>query len=96
MKKDSKTSLLLASVYIGISTIMLYTLYPTDPFSFEGIYDNIIYLILNLIVIPGQLLSWGFRYGGFESWTTELMLVSLSQLINLLLWWRIILYVKRK
>ena len=33
------------SVYIGISTIMLYSLYPSDPLSLEGIYDNIIYLL---------------------------------------------------
>jgi len=85
-----------ASIYIGFSTIMLYTLYPSDPFSCEGIYDNIIYWILSLFVIPGQLLSWGLRYGGFDSWTTELLLVCLSQLINLLIWWRLILYIKRK
>jgi hypothetical protein len=78
------------------STIMLYTLYPSDPFSFEGFYDNIIYVILSLLVIPGQLFSWGMRYGGFDSWTTELLFVSLSQLMNLLIWWKIILYVKRK
>jgi len=75
---------------------MLYTISPSDPFSFEGIYDNILYLILCLLVIPGQLLSWGLRYGGFESWTSELIFVSLSQLLNLIIWWRIILYFKRK
>lgn len=96
LKRDSKISLIWAVIYIGFSTIMLYTISPSDPFSFEGIYDNIIYWILSLLVIPGQLLSWGLRYGGFDSWTTELLLVGLSQLINLLIWWRIILYVKRK
>ena len=96
MKKDSKISLIWASIYVGFSTIMLYTIYPSDPFSFEGLYDNIIYLTLSLLVVPGQLLSWGLRYGGFDSWTTELMFVSLSQLANLLIWWKIILYVKRK
>lgn len=96
MKTDSKISLIWASIYVGFSTLMLYTLNPSDPFSFEGIYDNIIYWILSLLVIPGQLLSWGLRYGGFDSWTTELLFVSLSQLINLLICWRLILYVKRK
>ncbi|MEB2778658.1 hypothetical protein SYJ56_25335 [Algoriphagus sp. D3-2-R+10] len=75
---------------------MLYTLYPSDPFSFEGIYDNILYGILLLASLPGQLLSGGLRYGGIDSWTTELPLIGLSQTINLLIWWRLILYVKRK
>lgn len=96
LKKDSKNSLTYAALYIGFSTIMLYTLFPSDPFSFEGIYENNIYWIVTLLVMPGQLLSWGLRYGGFDSWVLELLFVALSQVINLLIWWRIILYIKRK
>lgn len=75
---------------------MLYTIYPSDPFAFEGIYDNLVYIFLSLLVIPGQLFSWVIRFGGVESWQMEMLLVSLSQIINLLIWWRIILYIKRK
>ncbi len=96
MKKDNKRSLILASIYVGFSTIMLYTLYPSDPFSFEFMRDNLVYLIMILIAIPGQLLSWGLRYGGFDSWYTELFYVSISQLFNLLMYWWLILYLKRK
>jgi len=53
-------------------------------------------MILSLLVLPGQLLSEGLRYAGFDSLITELLLVTLSQSINLVIWWRLILCVKRK
>ena len=96
LKKDSKEALLLAIIYVGISTILLYSMYPDDPFAFDWMRESLIYAFLNLIAIPGQLLSFGIRYGGVESIKTELLLVGISQLVNLLICWRIILYVKRK
>ena len=96
LKEDSKNALVVSIIYIAISTLMLYSIYPKDPFVFEGMHDNLIYTILSLLVIPGQLLSFGIRYGGVDSMYTELLLVGISQIVNILIWWRIILYVKRK
>jgi hypothetical protein len=96
LKKDSKNALLISIVYVGLSTILLYTISPKDPFAFDWMYDNLIYYLLMLLAIPGQLLSFGIRYGGSDSLTEELLLVGISQLVNILICWRIILYVKRK
>ena len=96
LKKDSKDALLLSIIYVGISTILLYSLYPNDPFAFEWMSESVIYAFLNLLAIPGQLLSFGIRYGGVDSLKTELLLVGISQIVNILVCWRIILYMKRK
>lgn len=96
MKQDSKKAFYFSIGYVGFATILLYSMYPSDPFAFEGLYDNFVYLILSLLAIPGQLLSWSIRFAGSDSVISELLLVLLSQLINVVIWWRIILYVKRK
>ena len=92
---DSQIALLTSILYIGLSTILLYSIYPSDPFSFEGIYENPLYFIFLICSFPGQLFSWGIRFGGSESIHVELLLVFLSQTLNVILWWRIFLYFRK-
>jgi len=96
LKRDSKIALYYSIGYVGLCTVLLYSIYPTDPFAFEGMNDNLFYLILNLLALPGQLFSWGIRFAGIDSEMSEFLLVILSQSINVVIWWRIILYFKRK
>ena len=84
MKQESKKALLYSVGYVGLSTVFLYSIYPSDPFAFEGLQNNIFYLILSLLAIPGQLFSWGIRYAGSESNEIELLLILTSQILNVL------------
>lgn len=93
---DSKIAFLASLLYVGISTIFLYSMYPSDPFSFEGIYENPLYFILLICSFPGQLFSWGIRFIGSESSQIELLLVFLIQILNVILWWRIFLYFRKR
>ncbi len=96
IRQDSKKALLYSIGYVSICTFFLYSMYPSDPFAFEGLYDNTFYLLLGLFAIPGQLFSAGIRFAGTDSILSETIFVIISQLINVLIWWRIILYIKRK
>ncbi|MFT4534981.1 MAG: hypothetical protein ACJA1A_002313 [Saprospiraceae bacterium] len=91
-KKKSNRALLYSIGYVGLSTIFLYSIYPSDPFSFDGLYDSVIYSIISLLVLPGQLFSWGIRFAGVEQSQTEFLMVIMSQIVNVFIWWRIILY----
>lgn len=86
---SSKKAFIYALIYISFSTIYLYSLYAKDPFYIPGLSDSIVYLILLLFTMPGQLLSWGIRYGGTDSELLEYTLVGISQCINLFIWWKI-------
>ena len=97
LRQGSKKALLYAVIYVSLCTILLYSIFPSDPFAFEGLYDNIFYLILSLFAIPGQLFSWGIRFSGTDSKLNEYILVFVSQLINVFIWWRIFfIFIKRK
>ncbi len=71
-------------------------MYPSDPFSIGGLRGNWFDIILALVTMPGQLFSWGIRFGGIELKEIELLVVFISQAINVIIWWRLILYVMRK
>lgn len=95
-KQESNKALLFSFLYVGFSTITLYSMYPSDPFSIGGLRGTEIDIIFALITMPGQLFSWGIRFGGMESQKQELLFVFISQLVNFIIWWRIIFYIIRK
>ena len=85
-KQKSNRALLYSILYVGLSTIILYSMFPSDPFSIDGLRDNLFYLFLSILALPGQLFSWGIRYGGVDSKSTELILVFVCQTINVIIW----------
>ena len=87
-----KKALILSSVYVGIATLFLFSIYPSDPFSFEGLYDSTLYYFLNLLFLPGQIFSAGIRFA--ESGLTFLVL--LSQVVHLVIWYFLFKFILKK
>ena len=87
-----KKAFIFSFVYVGISTVFLFTVYPSDPFSFDGLYDSIIYLILSFLCLPGQLFSIGIRFADSDL----IFVVLLSQLVNLVIWYYLLKFILKK
>ena len=72
--------------------MLLFSIYPSDPFSIDGLYDSIFYLLLNFLCLPGQLFSAGIRYANSDL----VLVVLLSQTVNLFIWYGLIKFIIKK
>ena len=93
-RKESQKAFFYALGYVGLSTIYLYSAYPSDPFAFLN--DNeLISTLLLILTFPGIIFSFGIRFAGCDSVLQEFFLVFFAQSISVLIWWRIIRYARQ-